>query len=317
MSAAGLDGAVLGPGATIAVFDVGGTEIKTSVLDGGGRLAPPAHQPTPRGADVVERVVDAVAAHVEATRISNPDLAAVGLVVPGIVDAERGIAVFSENLDWHDVPFPALVAQRTGLPVGFGHDVATAGRAEVELGAGRNSPDVAVVVVGTGIAAAIVTGGVPLLAHGWAGELGHSVVDPSGPTCVCGTRGCLEAIASTAAIARRYSAATGVPVPGSAEVLHFAEAGDPVAIQVWDEAVAALAAGIRQLAAIVSPEVVVLGGGLSRAGAALFDPLTDAVRATVKPHRVPQLRPAAIGAYAGLVGAAMLGREAVGAEVPR
>lgn len=301
----------LGPGAPVAVLDVGGTDIKTSVLDGEGRLGPPAHRSTPRGADVVDRVVDAVAAHVEAARASRPDIAAVGLVVPGIVDAERGIAVFSENLDWHDVPFPALVAQRTGLPVGFGHDVATAGRAEVELGAGRDSRDVAVVVVGTGIAAAIVTDGVPLLAHGWAGELGHSVVDPGGPACVCGSRGCLEAIASTAAIARRYAAATGVAVPGSAEVLRFAEAGDPVARQVWDEAIDALAAGIRQLAAIVSPEVVVIGGGLSRAGEALFGPLTKAVHAAVPPHRVPELRPAAIGAYAGLVGAAMLGREAL------
>lgn len=300
----------LGPGRPVAVLDVGGTEIKASALDAAGRLAPPVHSPTPRGPDVVDRVIDAVVAQVDATRLVH-DVGAVGLVVPGIVDAERGIAVFSENLDWHDVPFPALVAERTGLPVGFGHDVATAGRAEVALGAGRGSADVAVVVVGTGIAAAIVTDGVPLLAHGWAGELGHSVVDPRGPLCVCGARGCLEAIASTAAIARRYSAATGVAVPGSAEVLRFAEAGDAVAGQVWDEAVAALAAGIRQLAAIVSPEVVVIGGGLSRAGAAVFDPLTEAVAAGVPPHRVPELRPAAIGAYAGLVGAAMLGREAL------
>jgi glucokinase len=259
---------------------------------------------------VVDRVVDAVAAHVELARASHPDLGAVGLVVPGIVDPERGRAVFSENLGWRDVPFPDLVAARTMLPVGFGHDVATAGRAELELGAALGARDAAVIIVGTGIAAASFVDGSPLLAHGWAGELGHSVVDPAGPECVCGARGCLEAIASTAAIARRYAAATGTTVPGSREVLALAEAGDPAARGVWDGAVAALAAGIRQLAAITSPELVVLGGGLSRAGDALFTPLAQALARTVPPHRVPVLRPAAIGAYAGLVGAALLGREA-------
>jgi len=300
----------LGPGASVAVLDVGGTEIKTSVLDGNGRLSPVVHSPTPRGADVVDRVVEAVAAQVELARASHPDLGAVGLVVPGIVDAERGLAVFSENLGWRDVPFRDLVAARTMLPVGFGHDVATAGRAEIELGAARGARDAAVIIVGTGIAAALFVDGSPLLAHGWAGELGHSVVDPTGPECVCGARGCLEAIASTAAIARHYAAATGTSVPGSREVLALADAGDAAARAVWDGAVAALAAGIRQLAAITSPELVVLGGGLSRAEDALFAPLAQALARTVPPHRVPALRPAAIGAYAGLVGAALLGRAA-------
>jgi glucokinase len=300
----------LGAGAPVAVLDVGGTEIKTSVLDGGGRLSPAVHTPTPRGPNIVEAIVDAVAAHVEQVRVARPDLGAVGLVVPGIVDADRGVAVFSENLQWHDVPFRDLVGERTGLPVGFGHDVATAGRAELELGAARGVGDAAVLVVGTGIAAALFVEGRPLLGHGWAGELGHSVVDPGGPPCVCGAHGCLEAIASAAAIARRYTATTGVEVPGAREVLALATAGDAAARAVWDTAIAALAAGIRQLAAIVSPQVVVIGGGLSRAGDALFGPLARAVARTAPPHRVPELRPAAIGAYAGLAGAALLGREA-------
>lgn len=309
MTAPSLD---LGGGAPVAVLDVGGTDVKTAVLDGAGRLGPIAHQPTPRGDDVVERVLGVVAAHVDAARAAHPDLGAVGLVVPGIVDAERGVAVFSENLDWRDVPFRDLVAERTGLPVGFGHDVATAGRAEMALGAGAGTRDAAVVVIGTGIAAALFVDGAPLLAHGWAGELGHSVVDPAGPDCVCGARGCLEAIASTAAIARRYTAATGTAVAGSREVLELAHTGDPVAAHVWHEAVTALAAGIRQLAALLSPDVVILGGGLTQAGAALLDPLTAAVGTAVPPHRVPELRTAAIGPYAGLVGAALLGREAIG-----
>lgn len=301
----------LGPGAAVAVVDVGGTDTKTSMLDASGRLSEVVHSPTPRGPDVVERVVDGVVAHVEAMRAAGTPPQAVGLVVPGIVDSERGVAVHSENLGWRDVPYRELIAARTGLPVGFGHDVAAAGRAELVLGAARGERDVAVVVVGTGIAAALFVDGVPLLGHGWAGELGHSVVDPRGAHCVCGADGCLEAIASTAAIARRYAAVTGEAVAGSREVLERAQAGDARAREVWDGAIEALAAGIRQLAAILSPQVVVLGGGLSRAGDALFAPLTAAVARHVPPHRVPELRPAKVGAHAGLLGAALLGREAI------
>lgn len=301
----------LGPGAVVAVLDVGGTEIKTATLDPHGRLGGVAHRTTPRGSDVVERVLDVVEEHVAAVGARHR-VGAVGLVVPGIVDADRGVAVFSENLEWRDVPFRDLVAARVGIPVGFGHDVASAGRAESELGAARGSDDVAVLVVGTGMAAAVISDGRPLLAGGWAGELGHSVVDPDGPACVCGARGCLEAIASAAAIARLYSAATGKEVTGAEDVLRQLRAGDPAAHRVWDDAVVALAAGIRQLAAIVSPELVVIGGGLSRAGDDLFEPLRAALAATVRPHRLPRLVPAAIGAHAGLVGAALLGRDAAG-----
>jgi glucokinase len=296
---------------SVAVLDVGGTDIKSTVADGVGRLGAVGHQPTPRGPDVVDRIVDAVAAHVETARAEH-QIDAVGVLVPGIVDADRGVAVLSENLRWRDVPFRDLLAERTGLPIGFGHDVATAGRAEFEVGAAADVDDAAVVVVGTGVAAALFTAGAPLLAHGWAGELGHSVVDPRGPRCVCGTRGCLEAIASSASIARRYTEATGLPVAGSRQVLELVREGDPAAHRVWDDAVVALAAGIRQLAALLSPDVVVIGGGLSRAGDDLIEPLSDAVRDAVPPHRVPEIRPAAIGAYAGLVGAAILAREAAG-----
>lgn len=300
----------LGPGGTIAVVDVGGTEIKTAALRADGTLADIAHTPTPQGPDAPDRILEAVARHVGQLRTQG-HVDGLGLIVPGIVDAGAGVAVFSENLGWTDVPFRRLAAERTGLPVGFGHDVAAAGRAEFEFGAAADTHDAAVLVVGTGIAAALFSGGRPILARGWAGELGHSIVEPGGARCRCGSRGCLEAIASSAAIARSYSRISGTQVAGSRDVLELVKAGDATAGAVWDGAIHALAAGIRQLAALLSPDVVVIGGGLSRAGEDLLGPLRDAVAQTLPPHRVPELRQAAIGAYAGLFGAALLGREAV------
>ncbi|MFV0252393.1 MAG: ROK family protein [Beutenbergiaceae bacterium] len=301
----------LGPGGTIAVVDVGGTEIKTAVLDPTGQLTDIEHRDTPQGPQAAKAILAITSQHADLVRRIHGEVDAVGLIVPGVVDAGRGVAVFSENLAWSDVPFQRLAAQATGVPVGFGHDVAAAGHAEMRYGAARECTNAAVLVVGTGIAAALFVDGKPLLRGGWAGEIGHSIVVPGGPACRCGSKGCLEAIASSAAIGHRYTLASGIAVAGSKQVLDRRNDGDVTAQQVWDEAIDALAAGIRQLAAIVSPEVVVIGGGLSRAGADLLEPLTAAMAREIPPHRVPQLRRAAIGAYAGLVGAALLGRQAL------
>lgn len=302
----------LGRGPAVAVVDVGGTETKSAVVTGRGELVDVTHVSTPRGSDVVDRLLDHAAAHVERVRTDHPEVSAVGLVVPGIVDVARGVAVRSANLGWTDVAFRALLAERVRIPVGFGHDVGAAGRAEVALGAAHGEHDAAVVVLGTGVAAAVVVDGVPVLAGGHAGELGHTVVDagPDAPPCPCGARGCLEAVAGTAAIARRYGDRSGTPVPGARDVVVRAAAGDPVAVGVWDEALDALAAGLRQLAAITAPRVVVLGGGLSGAGAGLLEPLVRRVADVVPPLRVPELRLTTIGVHAGLVGAALLARDA-------
>lgn len=299
----------LGPGAPVAVVDVGGTDIKTGVVDAGGALADVAHQPTPGGPGVIEAIIDAAEAHLAQVRRART-VEALGLVVPGIVDDERGVAIRSENLGWRDVAFLDLAQARLGVPVGFGHDVTAAGLAETSVGAAAGVRDAAVVVIGTGIAATLVTDGRPIRSGGYAGELGHSIV-ADGPACVCGARGCLEAIASTAALARRYTELTGTAVDGAREVLARATAGEEVARQVWQAGTRALAAGLRQLAAVTAPEVIVLGGGLSKAGESLLGPLRAQIDRTFPPLRIPRLRQTTLGGYGGLVGAAQLARAAL------
>ena len=206
--------------------DVGGTDTKAALVD--GDAVEYRSQPTP---PTPEGIVEAIAA-------LAGDARAIGLAVPGVVDDANGVAVWSENLGWSDVPFAALLTERCGLPTVLGHDVRTAALAETRLGAARGMTDVVYLSIGTGIAAGIVLGGRLHAGGGYAGEIGHTDAGHDEP-CACGGRGCLEAIASAAAIARRYTARSGRPVAGAKEVL---QAGDADALAVWDEALDALAA---------------------------------------------------------------------------
>ncbi|WP_328913193.1 MULTISPECIES: ROK family protein [unclassified Streptomyces] len=300
----------------MVAVDLGGTEIKAAVVAPDGRVLHRVRRPTGRergGAAVVDTVVETAAALVaRCPEVAGAAAVAVGVVVPGMVDEAAGRAVWSANLGWRDLPLRDLLTERLGLPVAFGHDVRAGGLAEGVLGAARGRGDFLFVALGTGVAAAYVVDGRAVRgAHGGAGELGHLVVRRRGPRCGCGNRGCLETLASASALARRYtsaSAATGEPrTPVTAErVCRLAQDGDPVAVRVWNDAVTALADGLAVCATLYDTSLVVIGGGLSRAGAALFDPLRSALAARLTFQPTPTLLPATLGPTAGTLGAALL-----------
>lgn len=302
----------LGHGPAVFAFDVGGTDTKYAAVGSDGVIAEVRRSSTARSTtDPAGVLVDQIARLSAELRADYPEIepAAIGLMVPGIVDDVTGVGVFSANLGWRNAPLAAAVAERTGLPVGFGHDVRAAGRAEVELGAARGLSDVVVLAIGTGIAGTIVQGGRPVAAGGYAGELGHTLADPAGTRCACGAVGCLETIASAGAIARRYAERTGATVDGARGVLALAQAGDKIAAAVWNDAVEYLAQHIARLAAVVAPQAVVIGGGLSDAREALFEPVTARVDELLSFHRRPRLLRAALGSDAGLLGSALTARE--------
>jgi glucokinase len=137
----------------IIALDVGGTSMKGAILDDGMERSVSLRRPTPHGEAAVEAVLATID---ELVRRAGPAARAVGLAVPGIVDDESGIAVWSENIGWRDVPFGALVRRRTGLPVAVGHDVRAGGMAEIHLGAARGARNSLILPIGTGIAAAMV-----------------------------------------------------------------------------------------------------------------------------------------------------------------
>lgn len=303
----------LGTGSPVLAFDVGGTDIKSALFDADGRALGLRRTPTPTptaDGDRTSAVLDRL--EVLATQLRDEHRGvtprAAGLVVPGIVDAAAGIGVFASNMGWRDAPLRALAAERLGLPVAFDHDVRAASWAEHELGGARAYDDAVILVIGTGIAGALLIGGRPYTAGGYAGEIGHSPI-ADGPACPCGARGCLEAVASAGAIARRYRDATGTAPDGAKDVIARAAAGDRVAADIWDSALDALTLSLAQLTAVVAPEAVVIGGGLSRAGGVLFDELRTRLAARLSFHRLPALVPAELSGNAGLIGAALRARE--------
>ena len=299
--------------APVAALDVGGTSMKGVVVDADGRRVAASRWPTPC-ADGPDAAVDAVLnAVAELVGNARDPIAAVGLVVPGVVDELAGVGTFSENIGWRDVPFRELAARRTGLPVAFGHDVRSAGLAERELGAARGARDVLVLPVGTGISGAMFVEG-RLVHNPYAGEIGHVRVADHEP-CVCGAVGCLEAISSAAAIARRYRRTVGAAAndvgngaDGAAGVVAALRAGDEVAARVWQEAIDGLAAALAAYTSVLAPELIVLAGGLSGAGETLLDPLRTGLRERLTWQPVPRLTVAEFGEDAACVGAVLLAR---------
>ncbi|MGW8374308.1 ROK family protein [Actinacidiphila sp. SB3-2] len=244
---------------------------------------------------------------------------AVGVAVPGIVDDANGVAVYSANIGWRDLPLRALLQERlgAGLPVALGHDVRTGGLAEGRIGAGDGVDRFLFVPLGTGIAGAIgIDGRVEPGAHGSAGEIGHITVRPQdGPECRCGQRGCLEMLASAAAVGRAWAAASGDATMTAADCAEAVGAGDPAALAVWHDAVDALAAGLVTALTLLDPRTLIVGGGLAEAGDLLFVPLREAVRERVTFQQLPTIVPAALGDAAGCLGAGLLAWDLLSAEV--
>lgn len=308
----------------VVALDVGGTGMKAALIgsaDGGSELLYETRRGTGRedGPDaVVENILDLAAAlRAHGVEQFGTEPLAAGVAVPGILDESAGTAVYAANLGWRDVPLRALLTERLGgIPVALGHDVRTGGLAEGRIGAGEGVDRFFFVALGTGIAGAVGTDGrVEPGAHGGAGEIGHVVVRPDGPECGCGQRGCLEALASASAVGRAWAAASGNTSATAADAAKAVESGDERAIAIWRDAVDALAAGLVTAVTLLDPRTVIIGGGLAEAGDILFVPLRDAVRARVTFQQLPTIVPAALGDAAGCLGAGLLARDLLSAEV--
>jgi glucokinase len=296
----------------VVALDVGGTAMKGAVQSADEAVDAFYRWPTPRE-DGPDAVVAAALAAVDELLERSPDAQAVGLVVPGLVDDQDGIALFSENIRWRDVPFRQLVAERTGLPVGFGHDVRAGGLAELVMGAAKGARDVLFMPIGTGISGAMQVAG-RSVDDMFSGEIGHLDVG-SGELCACGATGCLETVATGPSIARRYNALTGLSVVGAKPVAERMAAGDPAAAAVWQDAVDAIAHALASYVTLLSPELVVVGGGLSAAGEALLSPLRVALAKRLVWQREPRIVTAALGENAACLGAAILAFRARDAAV--
>ncbi|WP_433371369.1 ROK family protein [Actinoplanes sp. CA-142083] len=293
----------------VVALDVGGTGMKCALVRPDGAVHHEERHPTlaARGPEAVtENILQIAAGLAGKARADGLEPVAVGIAVPGVVDEENGVAVWSSNVGFRDVPIKAKLEERVGLPATLGHDVRVGGIAEARLGAGKGERHVLFAAIGTGIAAALVVNGAGYNgAHGAAGELGHIVVRPGGTPCPCGARGCLEAIASARAIGARYAELSGKNDVTAFDVVTSIKT-DKVARRVWHEAIEALADGLITAQALFDVSVLVLGGGLAEAGDTLLLPLKKEMEKRLTFHRMPKIVKAALGDTAGCKGAALL-----------
>ena len=298
----------------VVAMDVGGSWIKGALV---GADARPIHVERVATPDASEsELVEAVATLAsklaeEAKRRATPAVA-VGVSTAGVIDETSGTARLGANLRWRDTALGRHLEERTGLPTTLLHDARAAALAEAVLGAGRDADNFLMVIVGTGVGGAVVSDGRPLVgSHGLAGEIGHLQLDPNGPACGCGGRGCLEMVASGAALSRRYAAATGTLLSAEA-VLDLVIKGDLIAAGLWSDAVSGLAVALAAAVAVLDIDLVIFGGGMAAAGEALLDPLAKALAARVVLAPPPRLTVAALGNDAGLLGAAAAALRSVG-----
>ncbi len=303
----------------VLALDIGGTKLAAGLVDGTGRVHSFLVTPTPV-ADGPEPVLDVLFAlgrkAVADAGVAWPDVAAVGIGCGGPLDAGLGVLLSPPHLPgWRDVPVTALAAEAFGVPAVLDNDGTAAAEAEHRFGAGVGTTQMVYLTLSTGVGGgAVLDGRVYRGATGNGAELGHVVVDWRGRPCRgCGGRGCLEAYVSGTSIAERaaelldgVSTLSTVEVLTAAEVAAHAMAGDPLAVRVWQETVTALGVGLTSIVNMLEPELIVLGGGVTRAGDALVVPARAAVRAAAMTPggRAVRVERAALGDRVGVVGAA-------------
>jgi glucokinase len=294
---------------TALALDVGGTKIAVGLVDADGTLLHHAQEPTPDGdADAVWAVAEGLIA--DALR-KGGDVVGTGIACAGPIDLASGTVSPINIVEWQRFPIVERVATATGGPVRLGGDGICMALGEWWRGAGRGADFLLGMVVSTGIGGGLVLDGAPYDGRtGNAGHVGHVVVEPTGAPCTCGGHGCVETVASGPHMAQ-WARENGWNAPREADAKELADAaneGNPVALQAFRRGARAVAATIASVAAVCDLDLVVIGGGVAKSGALLFDPLREALAGYAGLAFLRELRvvPAELGGDAGLVGAAKL-----------
>jgi glucokinase len=289
-------------------LDLGGTFIKHVVLEADGV----AFQPVTRGKRDTGAGAgpEAVAANLSATAREILDahgpIDSIGLGVPGLFVAETGVIELFPNLpgNWPGFPLRDRVQSALERPVAMINDARAFTLAEGTIGAGAGCHTVVCVTLGTGVGGGIMIGGrLHTGAFGVAGELGHQTIDPEGPLCGCGNRGCVEALTRADVLTAIAGRAT------VEEVYSAAEAGDERCASAIQQVATNLGIGLANVVALLGPDRIIIGGGIADAGELVLDPIRRAVRerVTLVPTDKVDVVPAALGSSAGAIGAALAG----------
>ncbi len=305
-------------------IDLGGTNVHAGLVDQTGALLGQAEVPTPRGADAVaDAIAHAAGAACAPAGGGVADAPSVGRATAGAIDPEPRVVLHAFNLGLDHVPLARMVSERLEQPAVLENDANAAALGEFVAGAGRGYHSLAAVTLGTGVGSGAVMNGKLFTGFNYAGmEAGHMVIHRGGRSCTCGRSGCWEAYASATGLIRSTREAMA-DHPESA-LWHFAptleavngktvfdavDAGDPTARQVLDDYLGDLACGVTNLINLLQPEVLCIGGGISRQGEKLLKPLRDVLdreEFTRDSPRRTTLRVAQRGSEAGIIGAALV-----------
>lgn len=299
-------------------LDIGGTKTDAVAIDAHGTVLERLRRPTLTGAEaVVSGAVESVDALRARLGLARAELASIGIGVPGVVDAESGRVTYAVNLAVEALDLARLVSAELGIPVRVENDVKAAALGAASLR--EEDAAMAFLNLGTGVAAGIVVRGELWRgARGGAGEVGHISVDPAGPVCSCGQRGCIESLSGGGALARAWARGGMLPVR---DIFDSADVGDAEALVLRGRLARGAAAAIRVLILTADVETVVIGGGLS----ALGDRLRDDIRAVLREdaatspflgslrldERIEMLAP---GSPVAALGAALVGAAGTGAD---
>jgi glucokinase len=296
--------------AVTLALDIGGTKIAVGLVDPEGTLVHQARLPTPDGdAEAVWAVVDTLVT--EALTTAGGRVRGVGIGCGGPIDLRAGTVSPINITGWQQFPIVDRVAAIVEAPTRLHGDAVCMALGERWRGAGRGAQFLLGMVVSTGVGGGLVLDGAPYDGRtGNAGHVGHVVVDPEGRPCTCGGRGCVETIAAGPKMAQ-WARENGWDAPAEADAKELADAanqGDPVALRAFRRGAKAVAAMIASVGAVCDLDLVVIGGGVAKSGALLFDPVREALASYARLSFIRDLRvlPAELGGDAGLVGAAAL-----------
>ena len=320
----------------VIAVDLGGTQLRAALCTPDGTIHQRVSKKTRarRGPEaVLERIGQTIEQIWPQLEQGRAPVRAIGISAPGPLDPFKGVVLSSPNLPgWDNLPLRDIVSGRFEVPVCVGNDANLAALGEHRFGAGRGYDDMIYMTISTGIGGGIIAGGRLFLGHkGLAGEIGHTVLQPNGPQCGCGNRGCLEALASGTAIGHQaqtlaasgrapaiLAAAQGDATQVSAQSVGLAAAqGDKVALRLLRQAGRHIGIAIANLMHLFNPQCFVLGGGVTQAGELLFKPIRRTAQRNVQ---VPQyaegveIVPAALGDDVGLLGALALVSAEVGIQ---
>ncbi len=309
-----------------AGIDLGGTNIKCGIVDETGGIIVQESVPThsERGFSYVAETMAGLV--IKLARETKIDVKAVGVGSPGMIDGERGVVVYSNNLAWQKAPLAAELKNRLQLPVRISNDANVAAYGEYTCGAGKQYNSIVLLTLGTGVGSGIVIDGKLFEGNRGAGaELGHETIRFGGEKCTCGRRGCLEAYASATALIRQTKRAMEKDRQSKLWQLCSGDfenvngktsfdglrSGDTTAKKVVNAYIRYLAEGVANIVNAFRPEAILLGGGISREGDTLISPLKRKVKRLLfgdSRYAPVKILTASLGNNAGLVGAAMLAK---------